>query len=296
MKFKLFYVLGVSLLLVGIRIVLFWAPTSRWEGAAIIAAAITILAYAYLKDSRHRQSDISGLSIHMAVLGLALILVDVAYNVYEADGLGPFDIGMVCAGFAILTLNLGLGKFLKLTVRATRFITIFIFLTMVFYGFAFEGVSILFGVERGLDEFLIPLTGVVASIAASILSLVGPASVNGAVVDFGGLEVSVGYACSGVESITVFAAAILSYFVALGDRNLPRILKYLGIGICALFTLNILRMVLIIAVGRYVGVESMFFVHYHLGWVFFVVAMSIFWYLVLDDPQELDFIEKGESG
>jgi len=60
-------------------------------------------------------------------------------------------------------------------------------------------------------------------------------------------------------------------------------LKYILIGGAALYIMNILRVIILILTGYYYGVDSMMFVHEHLGWILFVAGMSIFWYLVFND-------------
>ncbi|MCK4736159.1 MAG: archaeosortase/exosortase family protein, partial [Methanophagales archaeon] len=51
-------------------------------------------------------------------------------------------------------------------------------------------------------------------------------------------------------------------------------------GACILFFMNVLRIMIITMVGYYKGGEAMLFVHTNLGWILFVLAMMIFWYMV----------------
>ena len=50
-----------------------------------------------------------------------------------------------------------------------------------------------------------------------------------------------------------------------------------------LYIINIIRVLIIILIGSYIGVDEMLFVHYNLGWIFFLFGMAVFWYLVIDD-------------
>ena len=97
------------------------------------------------------------------------------------------------------------------------------------------------------------------------------------------LLVSIGYACSGIESISVFFSAVIAYFISIKEYNLRRVAKYLLIGFLMLYLINLIRIVTIVLVGYYYGIDLMMLVHANLGWIFFVLSMTVFWNIVLEN-------------
>ncbi len=221
-----------------------------------------------------------------ASLGLLLILTDLAYNIIVKDAFRYFDFGMIFAGIFIVLLNINWLSFLKIEKQMVLFSSYFVFFTMVMYGFFFKGVQFLLGeTSKGSNPLWDWFSSNVVSITMPILNLIGTTTADSATISFNGFSVSIGYACSGIESISVFASAVIAYFISINNRNIKKILKYLLIGGAALYIMNIMRVMTLILTGYYYGVDTMMFVHANLGWILFVIGMSIFWYLVFQDKE-----------
>ena len=275
---KVLYALTISILILGVRILLSWSYSSRIIGVCMIVLSLSILYFSYLKE-RKDAAYTSPINIKNICLGLLLILIDVSYNLYAGDEFRYFDYGMLTAGLFIILLNLGLLRFLKLDELMISFTTYFLFIFLLLYGFLFTGIPFLLNSPENFLFTLFTKTGV--EISAFFLRFINPNVIlSGETINFDGFIVSIGYACSGVESISVFLSAVIAYFMATREKKIKKIGLYSLVGAMALYSMNILRIMAIVLAGYHFGTEAMFFVHLHLGWIFFILAMAVFWYLV----------------
>ena len=213
-----------------------------------------------------------------ASLGALLILVDISYNLYNSDPFRHFDFGMLLCGLIIILLNLGLFRFLKLDEEMIIFTTYFLFTTMLLYGFLFSGIPFL--LKSPTNPLFDWFTKTVTSISAIFLNTIRPTSITCNTINFNGFSVGIGYACSGIESISVFFSALIAYFVATRKYTIKKIGMYMLIGGMALYIMNILRVMIIVMVGYCYGIDTMSFVHQNLGWIMFICSMSVFWYIL----------------
>lgn len=92
-------------------------------------------------------------------------------------------------------------------------------------------------------------------------------------------KVQIGEACSGIHSVSIFISAFIAYnlsfrkYISL-DTNI-----FLLIGIIFAYLANLIRMVIIIVIGHYRGIDDMLWVHANIGFVVFIIWVSIFFYL-----------------
>lgn len=278
---KLLYIFSITSFIIGLRIALTWSYTSRLVGVFLVIVSL-LVAYINYKKSYRSDADVFNIDVKQTFLGFFLIIIDLLYNIISSDTFKSFDHGVIFAGIIIILLNVGAFKFLKLNKLIVSFSTYFIFVTMVLYGFLFSGLPFILGDKDDNLLFEWVSTSVII-ISTSILNLLGTASYNDRIINFNGFNVGIGDACSGVESLSVFFSSVIAYMVAVKMKNIKKMFKYLLLGGVLLYFMNIVRVLVIILVGRYMGVEEMLFVHYNLGWVFFLIGMGVFWYFVLGD-------------
>lgn len=279
---KLIYAICSSVFIIGLLTTLSWQYTSRWIGLALLVSSLSVMYYTYRKDKKDIAAP-QEVNLKVASLGLLLILADISYNTIVKDEFRYFDYGMILAGIFIILLNINWLSFLKIEKQMVLFSSYFVFITMVMYGFLFKGINILLGTDGDNNPFWNWFAQNAVSAAVPLLNLIKPTFSDGATISFSGFTVSVGYACSGIESISVFAAAVIAYFIAINNKDFKKMLKYILIGSAALYIMNILRVIILILTGYYYGVDTMMFIHANLGWILFVIGMSIFWYLVFND-------------
>ena len=283
---KIVNVVALSGLISGLVITASDPYTPKIFGIVLLIASSLLLYISYIKN--HELSNLSQKpNFKQSFLGLLLILIDISYNLLADSPFKSFDITVLLSGTFVLTLNLGLLNFLKLDEKMTRFTSYFLFIIIGLYGFLFTGLNTFFGDSKGSNFFWEWFNNNVVYISMPFLNLVRPTTINGNIINFDGFSVGIGYACSGVESLSVFFAAVIAYFIAKKEYNVSKIVKFMLIGGITLYILNILRVLIIIFVGYFHGIDTMMFVHTHLGWIFFLIGMSIFWYLVLEDTTKL---------
>ena len=85
--------------------------------------------------------------------------------------------------------------------------------------------------------------------------------------------VKIAKSCSGIVSIQIFTSLILSYVVSIYKKFdfLSVVIVFLAIAIA--FVSNLVRMVIIVIVGHYQGVDAMLWVHEYLGWFLFTIIV-----------------------
>ena len=279
------YAFATSGFIAGLVTTLSWSYTSRWFGLLILLSSLLVMYVTYTKEQKSisEYHDVS-FNLMGVSLGLLLIVTDLTYNIIVNDTFNSFDHGMIISGLIIVLLNSNFLKLKILNEHMISFSTYFIFITMVLYGFMFKGIAIILGTTDGGSNVVWDWFNANAGQASAyLLNLIEPTTINGAIVSFDGFSVSIGYACSGIESISVFISAVVAYFISAKKYNLIKNAKYMLIGVTVLYILNVFRLVIIILVGYYYGVSEMMFVHANLGWIMFVLSMAIFWYFVFDE-------------
>ena len=281
---RIFYALCISTAIVGVRILLFWSHTSISIGLCLICIPLTLI---YIYHRRSRKEDYIGqINVRNICLGLLLILIDVFYNLYTADAFGTLDYGILSVGFIIILLNLNLFRFLKLTEEMISFTTYFLFIFMLMHAFLFTGVEVILNSPE--NPILASMTNASTDISAYFLNFIKPTAIKeGGIgrsfvsIDFNGFNIGIAIACSGVESISVFLSAAIGYFIAIKERKIKKACLCTIMGVSILFFMNILRIMAIVMVGYYFGMDAAMLVHEHLGWILFILGMAVFWYIVM---------------
>jgi len=282
-KMKLIYSLCAGIFTISLVITLTWSPAStwsRWLGFLFLSSSIFATYHFYKKEIKI-SSSYNQISPIRASLGLILIITDILYNVIMKNTFSYFDYGVIIAGLSIILLNINGLSFLKLDEKMIIFASYFIFITLILYGFSFKGLNIIFNSTNADNPFWNWFCADVAHATMLILNFIRPTTSYGSTINFDGFCVNVAYACSGLESISVFFSAILAYFISIREYNIRQIAKYLLIGILILYPINLMRIVTIVLVGYYCGAYEMLLVHSYLGMMIFVLSMTAFWYIVL---------------
>jgi archaeosortase C (PEF-CTERM variant) len=277
---KLFYGLCVGSILAGVEILITWSHTSKLLGLVLVLVPLSLL---YMHTKQKKNSDYtSKINLYRSCLGFILILIDIAYNLYVGDAFRSLDYGILSIGFVIILLNMNLLWFLQLDEEMASVLTYFFFIFVSIYAFLFEGIGIVF--SNAEHPLLVPMTQISIRLSVFLLNFIAPTTIyesgDWRGINFNGFEVGIATACSGIQSITVFLSAILAYFIANKNFGIKKTAIYTAIGMFILFLMNVLRIMMITMVGYYKGGEAMLFAHANLGWILFVLAMALFWYLI----------------
>ena len=95
---------------------------------------------------------------------------------------------------------------------------------------------------------------------------------------FTGLKIA--QSCSGIESVVVFISAFFSYAILERKKLGSSVIPLAFIGIFVAYLANLFRMAIIVATGHYYGHDALLWTHTNIGWIIFVIWVSLFWYLV----------------
>jgi len=280
---KIFYGFCIGAIFAGIDILLLWSHTSKLVGLALVFIPLILIYLHYTKQKKDRIYA-SKINLYRCCLGFILILIDIAYNLYTNDVFSSLDYGILSIGFIIVLLNMNLLHFLKLDKEMITFITYFLFVFISIHVFLFMGLNTILSTTT--NPFFVLMIHASGRVSAFFLNFIEPTAVvegsTGSALYFGYFRVGLGTACSGVQSITVFLSAILAYFIANRRKfSIKKICMYTVVGMCILFFMNVLRIMILAMTGYYMGGKIMLLFHTHLGWVLFVLAMMLFWYMVM---------------
>ena len=278
---KIFYGFCIGTILAGLDVLLLWSHTSKLVGLALVFVPLILIYMHYTKYKKNIEYT-SKINLYRCCLGFILILIDIAYNLYINDVFRSLDCGILSAGFIIVLLNMNLLYFLKLDEEMKSFVTHFLFIFISIYAFLYGGIGIIFsGSEHPLSA---PMARISMKLSAFFLNFIEPTTIyeegGWRGINFNGFKVGIASVCSGIDSIMVFLSAIVAYFVTTKELTLRKMCIYTIVGACILFSMNVLRIMIITTVGYYKGGEAMLFVHTNLGWILFVLAMGIFWCMV----------------
>jgi exosortase/archaeosortase family protein len=156
-------------------------------------------------------------------------------------------------------------------------------LSLSFFG---TGIALIYNFVYTSNDSANPLYTSITTLtvinSAFFLDFIKPTTLIENAINFDGFSVGIVYPCSGIESMTVFVAAVIAYFAAFKEKRVKRTVMYSVIGIIVLYFMNILRIMILVMVGYYMGNEAMHFAHANLGWIMFVMAMFVFWYFVFE--------------
>jgi len=282
------YALSIGTLISGLRILLMWSGgSSKLLGLIMVCISLFAMYCVYFAN-RKNEILASRANTKYITLGLFLIAIDVAYNLYTKDALRSFDYGMIIAGLTIIILNTNFIRLLKLNDGMVSFASLFIFFTMSLMAFFSKGILLLTKLLTGESTNFIYDLMTDLSLRSSffILGLIKPSSVIENVINFGGFSVGVAYPCSGVETMVIFLSSIASYFISTKEQNIKKIAAYTILGSIMFYFVNVVRIVVIILVGYYYGSDALKFTHYNLGWILLTIGMMVFWYFLLNDKDK----------
>lgn len=254
--------------------------------------------FAYWFHTKNKSHDIGnvktsdGIDLVNVFLGFSLIILDAIFNLVVGGNIGSFDLGLIFTGIAIIVLNTNIIKMKMFDHQFIIFVSRFLFVFMLIYGFLFSGIQHLTGnlSENYLLTFLTLTSGRSAGfflgfLGDTTITTVFDSFAHGVLVDYQGFRVAIYSPCSGAESIVIFLSAVIGFISSNRHVNFKKIAIYCVIGLFALFAINVFRMILLVLIGFYFGSNALMFFHYNLGWVFFVSGMAIFWWLVMRDKE-----------
>ena len=302
---KIIFIAGLVLLFGGLNIAILLSHMSHFIGLAFIIAGIGLLLWALrneksaiIKKSVKKDNIASKivdfltlqgrLKALIPVAGISVAVMVVAYNILRTGelNLGSNDyVTLVLAG-VLLAYNYIPDKYRVERDFALLFSTLLFFLLVI--------PTTLLSLGGGEADTNTPLTYYLLVMPTSMLSrLLGIDVISPAVNPFTGLlaynmievpgpegvnfPLSIGLSCTGLYSVAIFVSAFIA-FVAVEYKKFNRVVvTLLIIGIFLAWFANILRMTIIIIVGRFYGGATMLWTHNNIGELFFMAWVTLFW-------------------
>ncbi len=221
----------------------------------------------------------------VAGLGGTIVIGLVTYNLALQSGLGGPEWGLLIYGVALLSMAILMGSG-RGGVRASALV-----------GWSFPLVlaplilwtihAILSG-PAGLTtgQLAAPLihAGLVLPAAWGLEWVGTPTRVLGdnllLATPRGNMTLGVGLVCAGIYPMVLFAG-ILALHAWREGLSPKRTAAYLAVGLAGLWIANILRIILLAKIGQHWGAHALQTAHAHLGWIFFVGFMVLYWHQVL---------------
>ncbi|MBI5001017.1 MAG: archaeosortase/exosortase family protein [Euryarchaeota archaeon] len=305
---------GFVLLFAGLDILLLLSHNNRLVSIPLIAVGLGLLAWGFglgqgREETEERKGTLSSRLINvftfggrlrpaLPFLGIGIIALDVAYNIYLSSytTLGSNDTVILLMGAILFAYNFVPGKYAVERDFALLF-SVFLFLILVVPTTAY---AIVYGGLREEDTnspFIYYLLTVPTS---GILNLFGvqtwiypnlhpnplvqdwTSRLNAIEYATGGAyqPVSIGLSCSGLYSVTIFVSAFLA-FVSVEYRKFDRkVALLLLLGVVMAWFANVLRMAIIVWVGHTYGIDALLWTHANLGIFIFMTWVLVFWGLM----------------
>lgn len=211
--------------------------------------------------------------------GIFIILANIIYTYFLGDkSWGSIDRGIILVGILWSSFNYFPTKYSKLRDFIFIFANIFVFLVIV---------PLLFDIlqpERNSTFSDIFISKFLAKPLSLTLNLMGYETLNiGSKFYYKNIDgdynsVSIAWVCSGIQSLIVFVSAFFSYTIVEYRRMNAVMLNLLFLGAIVSYVANILRMVIIIVVGYYYGLEALYWTHTNIGWIIFTLWFGLFWH------------------
>ncbi len=224
----------------------------------------------------------------LPILGMILLAGIMAFNLLVADefSLGSNDyVALLLAG-ALIAYNYIPSKYRVERDFALLFM-IFLFMILVvpttIYSLAYSSEP---DTNSRITYYLLvlPTAGLLKMIGVDVayghsLTLFQFSYMHMEVIGPGGaiIPVSIGLSCTGLYSVSIFVSAFIAFIFVEYDRIDRKVLTMLSIGIFLAWLANVIRMAIIILVGKYYGWDAMEWTHNNIGEVIFMIWVSIFW-------------------
>jgi archaeosortase C (PEF-CTERM variant) len=249
--------LGAALLLSGLPPILF--RSHRVVAALGLFSAGGVLLYNILRSSTLSPPE-------WAILLYGIALVASAPHLHKR--IGRTELGTIVAwSFPLLLAPLGIYAFNALVTGQTGELA------------AAPYVHALVVVPTA---FVLNLVGTPVEIVENNMILTTPRGL---------LVLGVGLVCAGLYPMILFAGMVALHG---WNRGLPpaRFAAYLGVGLVALWALNILRLVLLTEIGKTYGPAMLQTAHAHIGWILFAIFTIVYWTIVLRVIEKETLTEK----
>ena len=247
---------------------------SKLLGILLFGIALLAISRMTLKTT-HRKSH-----LWYALIGILIILADIAYNIYYQSELGTLDTMTFLLGISLIASATKRDDLRSMGEFGVYVSITFIALFTLFYGtfswfiHEFDHYAVLMP-----SMYLIKLIGIsVDVIGTETVCMHAPG---------GDITLTIGGPCSGLYSMFLLISVIVAYTATENIQDARRVTALISVTIAVAWIANLLRVSALYLVAYRYGNDAMMVVHTHIGWIIFVLVA---WGLLLG----LSKIEKME--
>lgn len=258
-----------NILVILLVIAFFTGATIQFsEGEALVGVVMFLVALALTTRINIKGTYISKSSKFFVVLGIFIVLADVAYNLKAMNRLGTLDSMTFFLGVSFIAYGMKNAQYNRMGEFGIYMSGTFIILFQIFY-------SLLPSLNNNFINYfdhyfvLLPSLAIINAVSDISIQIIGIETVH-----FAGFEhasIVIGGPCSGLYSMFLLVGIIVGYARMERLRNKRSVSLLIVITIIVAYIANLIRVSTLYYIGYRYGLERMMLVHVHLGWIIFIM-------------------------
>ena len=297
---RIWFVLGLIILFGGLNLTILLSHLSRYFGIVLIGLGLAIIFLTTRTEDRPKKKVEPAKTIgtrlialftvdgrvtpYFPFLGIALVAFVAVFNIYisHTAWLGSNDyITLILAGVLIaynhVPKNYSVERDFALIFISFLFLILAV-PTTVYAATSSTAIDTNSVTNNSITRVLLTaptaalsqLFGVeFADIGNNTMHFSGPSGEN--------INLIINLSCTGLYSVAIFISAFIAFVSVEYSKFDNKVLKLLALGILFAWIANIIRMTIIVLVGKHYGSEAMRWTHNNIGEIIFMIWVSIFW-------------------
>jgi archaeosortase C (PEF-CTERM variant) len=245
------------------------------EGSIPLGILLFILALLLISRIKVGESYVIKKSRLPMFVGAVIVTSDITYNVLTHSELGTLDIMVFVLGISLIAQNINNEEVRRMGRFGTYMSATFIALYLVFFSL-FNYLNINF--THLFDHYFVFLPSVFIVKALGIPVQV----ISTETLHIPGVEemsVVIGGPCSGLYSMFLLIGIMVAY-KEIEPIERGTFYSLLLISVVVAYLANLTRVTTLYIVGYHYGKEAMYLVHVHLGWIIFVIVVTVLFYIL----------------
>lgn len=244
-------------------------------GAVFLLSTFISLALLIKIDNNQENKNNNWFRV---ITGSLIVVSDIAYNLYVSGEIQTFDSMIILFGISIIASGLRYEK----TNELGRFTTYFSGFFLVFYVLLFviptkSGVDLPY--YYGHYFVSVPVVAILQNLGLDVtipsMRIIQVAGVEPATL-------KIDLACFGWYSILLIVSMLLSYSIVIEELKSRSLAKIMGVMVFASYLANLLRVMILVVITYFYGLDDMLIVHSHIGWILFGVILIPLSFLIIN--------------
>ncbi|RZN43513.1 MAG: archaeosortase C [Methanophagales archaeon ANME-1-THS] len=245
------------------------------EGSIPLGILLIILAMLLIARIKVRESYMVKPARLPLFIGVLILAVDIAYNLLTSSKLGTLDIMTFVLGCSLIAQNIKNEEVRRMGTFGAYMSATFIVLFLIFFSL-FDHLGINF--THRFDHYVVFIPSVFLIKAIGIpIHVISTETVRIQGVEE--MSVIIGGPCSGLYSMFLLIGIMVAYKKT---EQIERGAFYslLLISVVVAYLANLMRVTTLYLVAFHYGEDAMYLVHVHLGWIIFVIVVTVLFYVL----------------